>query len=268
MLGATILHMTWAFKRQFSYIFVLVLFFAVFGTMIAYPKFSKEPTCFDGKQNGSETGIDCGGLCVNACLAQVDKVSILWARAFRVVPGRYNAIAYLENHNKNTAIDKINYRFRFADENNIYIGKREGSAFISSSGKLAIFEPGIDVGNSVPVYTTFEFTETPKWVTVSETKINQVKVLVSNIILSDEKTSPRLSATIKNNSLFTVPEIDVVTILYDAGHNAISASHTYIDKLKGEEIKDITFTWPLPIMGEVIAKEIIPMYNIFSVKLK
>lgn len=218
----------------------------------------------DNKQNGNETGIDCGGSCLKACLSQVDRVSVIWSRAFRVIPGRYNAVAYLENHNKNAAVNKINYRFRFADANNVYIGKREGSALIPPSGKLAIFEPGVDIGNSIPVYTTFEFTQVPEWVQVSQEKINQSRVLISNVILADETTNPRLSATVKNDSLSAVKNIDVVTILYDANRNAISASRTYLETLRGGEKKDINFTWPEPLASTVIFKEIIPMYNFWS----
>lgn len=260
--------MTWAFKRQFFYVIILILFFSVFAFLIISPRLNKPPSCIDNKQNGSETGIDCGGSCARACLSQVDAVSILWARAFRVIPGRYNAVAYLENHNKNTAISKINYRFRFADSNNVYIGKREGSTYVPPSGRFAVFEPGIDIGNSIPVYTTFEFTQTPQWTTVSPEKINQLKVLVSNINLLNEDTSPVLSATIKNNSLFTIPEVDVVAILYDANHNAVSTSRTYIDVLNPEEVINRSFTWPEPMSTKIVAIEIIPLYNIFSVKLK
>src|SRR3989344_7111281 len=106
--------MTWAFKRQIFYILVFIVFVGVFGFLIFSPNLNKAPSCIDNKQNGNETGIDCGGSCAKACLTQVDQVSVLWARAFKVVSGHYNAIAYLENHNKNTAINKINYRFRFA----------------------------------------------------------------------------------------------------------------------------------------------------------
>jgi hypothetical protein len=260
--------MTWAMKRQLLYIVILLLFFLVLGFLIIYPSLNNEPTCTDRKQNGTETGVDCGGSCLKACVAQVDPVSVLWARAFRVVPGRYNAVAYLENHNVNTAINKINYRFRFADANNIYIGKRDGSTYVPPSGTFAIFEPGIDIGNSIPVYTTFEFTQAPDWTFVSEEKLNQLKVLVSDINLEGEKTSPVLSATVKNNSFFQIEDMDVVAILYDANHNAVSASRTYLEKLAGEERKNVHFTWPEAFSGEVIKTEIIPMYNIFSVKLK
>lgn len=259
---------SWALKRQIFYVVILVLFFSTFGFLVVFPKLNKAPSCTDNKQNGNETGIDCGGSCVNACLAEVDSVSILWTRAFKVIPGRYNAVAYLENHNKNTAISKINYRFRFADENNVYIGKREGSTYVPSSGRFAIFEPGIDVGNSIPVYSTFEFTQIPQWVTISQEKINQIKVLVSDINLINEETNPTLSAIIKNNSFFTIPDMDVVAILYDNNHNAVSASRTYLNELAPEEIKSINFTWPEPLPGKVIEKEIIPMYNIDLVQLR
>src|SRR5271157_2786511 len=130
--------MTWAFKRKFFYAAIVVVFLAVSGFLIIYPHLNQAPTCTDGKQNGDETGIDCGGSCPLACTFQVNQISIRWARSFEVVPGRYNAVAYLVNSNKNTAIEKINYRFRFADKDNIYIGKREGSTYVPPSGNFAI----------------------------------------------------------------------------------------------------------------------------------
>src|ERR1035437_8450621 len=139
---------TWALKRQFFYVLILVLFIAIVGFLIIQPSLNKPPSCTDGKQNGNETGVDSGGSCLNADPALVDSVSILWARAFRVVPGRYNAVAYIINHNKNEnkmgAEKKKIYSFRFADANNFYMGKGEGTPFIPPAGNFAVFEPGID----------------------------------------------------------------------------------------------------------------------------
>ncbi|MCE9549247.1 hypothetical protein K8Q98_02500 [Candidatus Nomurabacteria bacterium] len=260
--------MTWAFKRQLIYFGILVIFLVVFGYLISYPYLHKAPTCFDSKQNGDEEGIDCGGSCFRECLSKVDEVSVLWARSFKVIPGRYNALAYLENQNSNTAVNKIHYRFRFADKDNVYIGTREGEAFIPPSRKFAIFEPAIDVGNSIPVHTSFTFTEVPLWLQVSEDKVNELKVFAGDITLEDENTSPRLSATVKNDSFFIIPDMNVVAILYDASGNALAVSQTYIEVMQAGESKEVHFTWPEPIMGQVVFKEIIPLYNIFWVKLK
>ena len=250
------------------YVAVVVIFFSTLAFLLIYPKLNKPPTCSDGKQNGNELGVDCGGACTRACIAEVDDVSVLWSRAFRVVPGRYNVVAYLTNHNKNIATSRINYRFRFADKNNIYIGKREGSTIIPPSGNFAIFESGVDVGNSIPVYVSFEFTQAPKWTYVEEKKIDQVKVLVSNISLTGEATRPKLSATLKNNSLFTIPRVDVVAILYDASGNSVSTSRTFVDVLGPEGRAEVTFTWPEPFDKKVVRTEILPMFDIFSAKLQ
>lgn len=259
---------TWALKRQILYVSILIGFFAILGFLIIYPKLNKEPTCSDGKQNGFETGVDCGGMCARACIAEVDPISVIWTRAFRVIPGRYNAVAYLENHNKNAAVSKINYRFRFADANNIYIGKREGSTFIPPGGNFAVFEPGIDIGNSIPVYVTFEFTQVPSWIQVAQDKIDQLKISVSDITLMDESTNPRLTATVTNNSLFVIPEVTVVVVLYDAAGNTVSASRTYLEVLGPEQKIQVNFTWPEAFVAPIVVKEIIPMFNIFSAKIK
>ncbi|MEK7564460.1 MAG: hypothetical protein AAB510_02740 [Patescibacteria group bacterium] len=260
--------MTWALKRQIFYISILVVFFAGAGFLIARPYFNKPPTCTDGKQNGTELGVDCDGSCVKACLNQVDEVSVLWSRAFKIVPGRYNVVAYLLNHNENTGARKVGYRFRFADKDNVYIGKREGTTLIPPSGNFAVFEPGVDVGNSIPVYVTFEFTTAPVWEIIDQEKIDQIKVLVSNISLTGEENIPKLSATVRNKSLFTIPGVSLVTILYDADHNAVSTSRTYLEVLKPEESLDVNFTWREPFTGKVVAKEIIPMFSIFNAELK
>jgi hypothetical protein len=258
----------WALKRQIIYLLIVIVFIAGFGYLTIYPYFNKAPTCTDGKQNGAETGVDCGGTCIRACVKEVDQISILWSRTFRVVPGRYNAVAYLENKNENTAVYKLKYRFRFADKDNVYIGKREGETYVPPKGRFAVFEPAIDLGNSIPVYTTFEFTEVPIWVSVSKEQINQLKVFVSDIKLENQNTEPKLSAVVKNNSFYRIPEVSFIVILYDALGNAVSASHTYLDVLQGEESSDLYFTWREPIESTIVSKEIIPIFNIFLVKLK
>jgi hypothetical protein len=260
-------NMNWAMRRQILVILGIILFFSAIAFLVIYPTLHKPPTCTDGIQNGNETGIDCGGSCPSACLSQVDAVSVLWARAFEVVPGRYNAVAYIVNHNQTDAAEEVSYSFRFADANNVYIGKRDGVTFIPPSGNFAIFEPAIDVGNSIPVLTTFKFNEVPNWQQVSPEEINQLKVLVSNINLTNETTSPELSATITNNSLFTIPSINVVAILYDKLGNAVSASSTYLSQLNPLTSTGVNYTWPQPFTVPIVDKEILPVYDIFSVKL-
>ncbi len=260
--------MTWALKRQISYISILVLFFAIFGFLLIYPSLNKAPTCMDGLQNGTETGVDCGGSCSLACTFEAENATVIWARSFDVVPGRYNAVAYIENHNKNLAADKVKYSFRFADKNNVYLGRREGVAYIPPGQAFAIFERGIELGSSAPVYTTFEFTQAPVWIKVPDSALSQVRIMVSEVTLEGEDSAPHLSAVIKNDSLLLVPSLSVAVILYDEEENAITSSSTIIDELGPEASKTIDFTWPASFAKKVVTKEILPVYNIFSVKVE
>lgn len=225
------------------------------------------PTCIDGKQNGKELGIDCGGTCALVCPFQANDIKIVWTRVFKVVDGRYNAVAYLQNQNTNFASAKVHYKFRFSDKNNIYVGSREGDTYVPTGGNFVVFEPAIDTGSEVPVFTTFEFTEKPIWFNVPDNTIQEFKVVSSNISLANEMTSPILTATLKNISLFQIQNLKIVTILYDKSGNAINASSTLLNTINGGETLPIIFTWPEPITGGVVSKEIIPMFDIFSLRL-
>ena len=259
--------MNWAFKRQIIYFLIFLVVVILLGFWIVMPYVNKAPSCFDNRQNGTETGIDCGGSCVKACIDQTDDVNVLWARTFKVVTGRYNAVAYLKNSNQNKAVYKVRYRFRFADKDNVYVGSREGVTFVPPTGNFVVFEPAIDVGNSIPIYTTFEFVEPLAWSQVPKQTVDQLKIYTTNLNLINEDSSPALSATVKNGSLFRIPGVSFMAILYDAMGNAISASKTYVDTLMPEETKTINYTWPEKFDSKVVSKEIIPMYNIFLIKL-
>lgn len=259
--------MSWALKRQLLYIFILMVFFALLGLWIGYPYFNKPATCFDRKQNGNEAGIDCGGSCILQCSSEMDNVSILWSRIFEIEPGRYNAVAYLENQNINTSSGVVKYVFRFADAKNNFLGKREGESYVPLTGKFAIFEPAIDLGRSVPVYATFEFLETPSWFKVPTEKAEQLKLSVSDI-KSSESDIFSLEAVVENKSLFTIPKINTIAILYNKEGNALSASRTFIDILGPEDKKRVFYTWPKLFNEEIVVKEILPIFNPFSAEFK
>ena len=89
--------MTWGLKRQIFYIVILIIFFGIFTFLIIYPSINKAPTCTDGRQNGFKQE-DCEAL-VPRLVFEVT-LYLLFGLEVLVVPGRYNAVAYLENHNK------------------------------------------------------------------------------------------------------------------------------------------------------------------------
>ena len=52
--------MSWASRRRSIYLSIVLAVIFVIVAPIVFFVLNKEPTCTDDKQNGDETGIDCG----------------------------------------------------------------------------------------------------------------------------------------------------------------------------------------------------------------
>lgn len=247
--------MSWASRRRATYLgAVFVIIIAVLSGLF-FLFFNKPPTCTDGKQNGDELGIDCGGSCEKACETQISDLVLLWSRSFKVTDGIYNSVAYIENPNLNAQVSEISYTFKLFDSNNILVAERKGKTFISPNGITPIFEGNISAGNRLPSKTFFEFNEIPQWF---QTVGDKPSVSVGGIVLSKEDSSPRIDAVISNNSIESISDIEVVVVLFDVNDNAIAVSSTFVDNLSDRSSQDIVFTWPNKFDAPVSRIEIIP----------
>ncbi|MEZ4103586.1 MAG: hypothetical protein R3B55_03505 [Candidatus Paceibacterota bacterium] len=256
--------LTWSSKRKLTYLSIVLFVLAVMALIVVWPYFNREPTCFDRKQNGDESGIDCGGSCLMACSAQSYQLVTLWSRAFPVDNGIYNLMAYVENQNREAGIAKINYEFRVYDENNIFLGRREGSTFITSNDRSAIFEAGIDAGNRVPSRVDFTFTNVPAWIKINREQRNALSVSVEDKVISNVFDSPKVTANVVNKTLLEIKDLDVFLILYDENDNVINVSKTFVRNLPKNSKLPIVFTWPEPLAKNPSRVDIFPQVNIFE----
>jgi hypothetical protein len=255
--------MSWASRRQSTYLLGVFIFCALIVFAFLYPRLTQAPTCFDGKQNGTESGIDCGGTCVRVCTAAVAEPLVIWKRAFQVTGSNYNLVALVENTNKNTGIANIGYEFRIYDTNNILIGRRQGSTFIPPNQQFAVFEPRFDAGQSEIKSVTFEFIEPFAWVKKAPT-LQTLPVRVDNIVQGDDTQYPTITARISNDSIYDLPPFDVITILYNQDHNAITASKTHKESLPSNTSSPLLFTWPQPLLEDVATKDMLVQINPFT----
>ncbi len=209
----------------------------------------KPPTCMDGRKNGNETGVDCGGSCQKICQGQTMPPVILWSRSFEVVPNIYNAVAYVENTNANAVVRRISYRFKIFEEGNVLITERVGETYLLPRHLSVVVEPSINLGERQPVRTLFEFLELPAWEQVAAQDVPQLSVRGST--LENVTQIPRVVATIQNNGSRDLKEVETTAVLFDAEDNAIAASRSLISALLRGESKQVVFTWPRPFLVPV-----------------
>ncbi len=251
---------SWAKQRQLIYgTIVIISLLIVIGLPTYFLFFNRAPTCSDGKQNGDETGIDCGGSCSSIRVCQGDVLPepiLLWTRAFPVGGGSNNLVAYVQNPNVGYTAEPIPYIFAVYDSANILLGTREGLAYVPPVRTFPIFEGVFTTGDRVPAKVSFNFIEPAVW-----KKHNSVKselTILEDRLRTDLQSGPRVDADIQNETIDTFRDIEVVAIIYDELGNAQASSRTKVDVLFGNERKGLVFTWPKPFDFEVSKIEIVP----------
>lgn len=256
--------MSWASKRQFKYLLIVLGVFLLLIFWIVYPMIFKEQTCFDGKLNQDETGIDCGGSCSQICSEDALSPIIVWSRAFPVTGSIYNLVAFIENPNKDAAIYKANYEFRVYNTENKLIGRREGSTFIPPNQQFAVFEPRFDLGESEIRSISFEFIPPFAW-HKKEPILNVLPVKVDRVVFENDFNLPSLKARVKNDSIYDIPAFDVIAILYDVDNNAVNVSKTQKEGLASNSSLSVSFTWPEALLGIPVKHDILVQINPFTV---
>jgi len=257
--------MSWSTRRRL--IIVLIIFISVLGVMSFFvlPYFIKAPTCSDGKKNGGESGVDCGGSCDLLCAAEVSPLKLVWARPFKATTGIYDVLAYIENYNITAAAKKIVYKFSLYDENNILVAERVGKTYVTPNGKIPIFEGNIRTGERVPRRVFFEVSGTPEW-EKAPSQAMSISLGTRNISYDISNGKSVVSATVSNPSSSSITNVEVTAIIYDERGNAFAVSKTLIESLAKDSTRDVIFTWPIPFENEPSRIEIVPRFDIFSVR--
>lgn len=242
--------MTWSLRRQITY---FIVFASIVLLLIGIPVFAllhKTPTCSDGKKNGTEQDVDCGGICTRLCIAQELEPKLQWQQSFEIQPGVYNAVAYIQNLNPDAQAKDVPYVFILKDKNGQVVAVREGKASIPPGINFAIFEGTINVPKGLgDLTTTFTFTGQPDWMRVK----TPVHLLVKNQQIFDVTTAPIVMADIENPTLTQLGRVNATAIIYDTEGNPISASKTYVDRIGREASEKVAFTWPTTFPGQLTA---------------
>jgi hypothetical protein len=246
--------LSWSGRRQLLYYGAAALVFLVFAAGVWQAFFSTAPSCFNGKQDGDETGVDCGGSCALICAAQAAAPTVLWARAFRTGATTYTAAAYIENNNPGAGARGVSYSFQLFDADNQLIVERDGTTDLPPVVDIPIIETGINTGSRTVARTLFAFSATPVWQKVPPANF-VIPAITQPSHSADYST---LSATITNNTLAAAPNLTVVAVLYDVQGVARAASKSVLS-VPGQSSMPVVFTWPYGIatpQGPIVKAEI------------
>ncbi len=194
----------WAVKRKRRIVIILGIIFIFLLTLVLLGIGNKEPTCADGVQNGQELGVDCGGACLKICREDVRDVVVWWERPFKVAHGVYNTVAYFENQNLESGLQKVDYEFRLYDKDNILVSQPiVGSTFIEPNKRSAVFESGITTGDNEAYTSFFRISSVQNWKRTDQS-FSYSLFQIGEPVLTNQDTSPKLSAPVENKPFLTL----------------------------------------------------------------
>jgi hypothetical protein len=232
----------WALRRRIEIIGIIIG--AILLVAIPYWVTHRAvPSCTDGKQNQAEVGVDCGGPCTLLCKGQAQDIHVLWTKVFGIHTGVYDVVAYVENPNFNIAAPQFTYTARLYDENGEVIATRIGQDYALPSERFAIFAGGMQTGEKRAVRGSLEIAGDFQWFTTKE-KISPFSV--TNKVLTNFQSKPKLNATLHNDSVYLYRDITVATVIYDSLGEVVGVSSTKVDKIDGGGQENLSFTWPNP----------------------
>jgi hypothetical protein len=245
--------MSWAQSRRLVYIGGIIIIFLLVVVLPTILHFNKAPTCFDNKQNQDEQGIDCGGVCNLLCKNQYVPLVVNWSRFSKVSTGVYNVMAYIENPNPNAGINELSYVFRLFDKEGLLLRERYGKTIAPANKVMAVFEPEMYTGNQIPQRVDFVIIQPTTWLKQNSA---ESALSVTQSVITQEDSAPRLSATLTNKTIYQIKNIEAVGIIY-SGDNAVAFSRTMVETLNDKESVEINFNWPAPFSEKYTNTKII-----------
>jgi hypothetical protein len=254
---------SWGSRRRFLYIASAAFFVLFILVMIVTAVLYKRPSCNDGKQNGDEQGIDCGGSCRTVCRDAASPVQLDWARAFEVKDKYYSIAAYLQNPNDYYEASGAAYQFKVYDVNNILVAEKRGTTFIPAGQSFGVLEGGLYFGDRVPSRVTFEWQGNLVWVRTSS---NKNLITIGDVVKTfDSDGLPKIDAVVINQGLRAAVNIFGFVVAYNNKGDAIAVSETVVDKVEGGGRGNMVFSWPAPFLEAINRVEvlhwIVPLSN-------
>ncbi|MBX4189639.1 hypothetical protein KW785_03565 [Candidatus Parcubacteria bacterium] len=246
----------WSIKRKRIILGLVLLALIILLGIPFLLYFHQTPTCSDGKRNGDETGVDCGGSCQLLCPLEASPLIVKGdPQVLYVATSTFDIIAYMQNPNINGEVALAPYTINIYDDTSSGpLRTISGKTFIPKNSTFAIFQGPFDFGSSTPTRATFSWGNLI-W---KKNKSEVPELIVKDVLLTNADTKPRIDASVYNTTLQKVSNIELVALIFDENGTIVHASRTVVDTLGPNEVATLVYTWPSAFVGTTTAIEIVP----------
>jgi len=249
--------MSWAARRRFIILLIVGAIVVAFLATVLISTFYKTPSCTDGVQNQSETGIDCGGSCLYLCVAEVQLPTILFTKALTNSAGRTDVVALIENKNATAAAKNVPYTITLYGSEQEILRVIDGTIDLPPNTRVPVYLAGAVSGQEVTSAFLEIVASAPQWFTlVTDPRIVPTVVSVAR---SGSTQAPRVETVITNPSTTELANVRLVVLIEDAEKGVIAASETIVPALPAQGKASAVFTWNSAFVGVPASIAVMPV---------
>lgn len=203
---------------------IAVIVFIIWAVNAVF--FAGPPTCFDGVQNQSETGIDCGGPCLSCSLKNVQEVQVKFAQAFRVQDG-VGIVAEIYNPNIEVAAQNADYALAVKDGSGNTLRTLQGNTFLYAGELKYIVVPFVNIPLEQIGSASLTISN-PQWVSSDQFQKPNVEL---QAIQTKKEDTITVEGRLANQSEFALMRPEISALLYNRSGELVAASRTVLDNL-------------------------------------
>lgn len=230
--------MTRRFVKQLMYgaLFLVVFYLMGWGVYAAW--IQPAPSCFDNRQNGVETGVDCGGGCEACAIRTLSPLQVSWTRMF---DAGTKAVAVSEIRNPNTGYGarSFDYILHTADSSG-RVYDNSGTSFIYGE-EIKYLVQFFDDQSLTHADLTIA-TSTMRWVASADFPRPVIQVRAITTTVKEDGIS--MEGFIKNENPYSLSRLTVIALLFNQGGLHIGASQTELGLLPAFEEVPFTVIFP------------------------
>jgi len=228
------------FLKQFVYglIYSAVLAALIYGVYVLFI-YARPASCFDGRQNQGERGVDCGGPCAPCGLKLAQDIATSTPQILEIDKNRVSVFAEIRNFNQDFGAEQFSYIINFYDFSGKQIKSISGSSFIYAGEIKNIVEPLVEAPFSA-IKKSEILVDNTLWIPSEEfikpeAEIREIKI---------EELNGTIAARglLVNNSAFRLKQIGVSVFIFNKSGLRLGISKTALQDIDafGQRVFSVT----------------------------
>jgi len=248
--------MGWRFRKRLFYILFLLLII----TLFFFPKFYRiifYPSCYNGKQDFNEEGIDCGGPCVPCEVKKLQDLIIEKPIVLIYPDNTMDIVGIVKNPNKKYGLREFEYKFILYGSNKEKY-EINGRSFILPMENKYIIEQNKELPNFVISDSELKiYFDERNWEAIN---FEPIKITLLNYSVENNE----FKGEILNENYVDYPQVNLNFIFKDEIGDIVGTFKTVVYELKSGEKREIYINNLPKFIGDVKEILLYPEINLFK----